>query len=97
MIALETLPTLIDRIRAWEDGKGPITIMVGCCEVLRQQNDGQRVSDLDTEAVTKMILDTAINAPRSLNTIVTIQIAGEIIFSNRFGWMHLDYIGLADF
>lgn len=96
MIALESLPTLIDTIRAWEEGRGPITIMVGCCELLRQQNDGQRVSDLDTEAVTKMILDTAINQPRSLNTIVTIQIAGEIVFNNRFGWVYLDYIGLAN-
>lgn len=97
MLALETLPTLIDKIRAWEEGQGPITIMVGCCELFRQQNEGQRVADIDIEAVTKMIFDTAINMPKSLNTIVTIQIAGEIIFSNRFGWMHLDYLGLADY
>ena len=41
MIGLNSLPDIIAKIRACEDKRGPITMMVGGCEVFRQSKEGK--------------------------------------------------------
>ena len=96
MVALESLPELIAKIRAWEFGRGPITVMVGACEVFRQQREEQRVPDLDIEAMTKWMLDAALGMSQLANTIVMIRVGDEAIYCNRFGHIEVDDLMLGN-
>ena len=97
MIGLDSLPDIIAKIRACEDKREPITMMVGGYEVFRQSKEGERVPALDVEAMTKWIFDAALSRLKSANTIFMIQVGGDSIYRNCFGRIEQDDFILSNY